>query len=157
MTRDGGFGEQFQIVSCKVIQYVMDSGFQLLYSEFLVSGTNWIPDANRFRVSGFQSPGFQIPQENISCIPESVLHSHGAILTNNCNEGTVCLLTWKFELNNNKKRNNEKQNKKDNNGTKKMQVMSMTRKSKCYFKFVGNCDAHLSNRHGSTQWDSWTF
>ena len=57
----------------------MDSGFQLLYSEFLVSGTNWIPDTNRFRnsgfvklYSGFQSLGFRIPQENISHIPESV-------------------------------------------------------------------------------------
>ena len=75
MTRGGGFGEQFKSPHVRQSRAVldsgfhaMDSGFQLLHSEFLVSGTNWIPDTNRFRhsgfvklYSGFQSPVFRIP------------------------------------------------------------------------------------------------
>ena len=70
----------------------MDFGFQLLYSEFLVSGTNSIPDTNGFRDSGFVKlySGFHMkifPQSRIR------ITLNEAILRNHCNEGTVCLLT----------------------------------------------------------------
>ena len=55
----------------------LHSGFQVLDSGFLVSGT-WTPDTNLLRDSGFlelnygfQSPGFQIPRVTFSRIPES--------------------------------------------------------------------------------------
>ena len=56
----------------------MDSGFKVLDSGFLnVSGTR-IPDSNHQSgflqlSSGFESPGFRIPQAKISRIPESGL------------------------------------------------------------------------------------
>ena len=57
--------------------HAWDSGFQVLGSGFIVSGT-WIPDSNRDRDSvilelnfGFQSPGVRIPQVKISRIPDS--------------------------------------------------------------------------------------
>ena len=75
----------------------MDSGFQLLYSEFLVSGTNSIPHTNGFRDSGFVKlySGF-----HMKIFPHSRIRItlNEAILRNYCNEGTVCLLTRKFEL-----------------------------------------------------------
>ena len=53
---------------------VFDSGFQILDSGRFVSGI-WIPDSYRKRdsgflelYSGFQSPGFRIPEANISRI-----------------------------------------------------------------------------------------
>ena len=61
----------FQTASCKT---VLDSGFQVLESGFLVSGI-WIPDSNRKLYFGFlelnnefQSKEFQIPKAEISWI-----------------------------------------------------------------------------------------
>ena len=57
--------------------HTVDFGFQELDNGFFVSGT-WIPDSKRPLVStfpglysGFQSPGFRIPQAKTSRIPES--------------------------------------------------------------------------------------
>ena len=58
---------------------VLDSGFNAVGSGFFVSG-NWILDSNlywNFRFlelySGFQSPGFRIPQQKFAgiCIPQA--------------------------------------------------------------------------------------
>ena len=69
-----------------------DSGFQLMYSEFLVSGTNSIPDTNSFRDSGFFKlySGFHKKIFSHSAIRITL---NGTILRNHCNEGKVCLLT----------------------------------------------------------------
>ena len=55
----------------------MDFGFQVLDSRFFVSET-WIPDSNCYwdsgfleLFSGFQSPGFRIPQAKLSWIQDS--------------------------------------------------------------------------------------
>ena len=62
----------------RALKIVLDSGFQALESGLFVSGT-WILDSNRHQDSGFlelypgiQSPGFRIPQTQISRIPESL-------------------------------------------------------------------------------------
>ena len=70
----------------------MDSGFQLLYSEFLVSGTNSIPHTNGFRDSGFVKLYYGF---HMKIFPHSRIRItlNGAIRRNHCNEGTVCLLT----------------------------------------------------------------
>ena len=55
----------------------MDSGFQVLDSRFSVSEA-WIPDSNCYwdsgfleLFSGFESPGFRIPQAKLSWIQDS--------------------------------------------------------------------------------------
>lgn len=101
----------------------MDSGFQLLYSEFLVSGTNSIPHTNGFRDSGFVKLYYGF---HMKIFPHSRIRItlNGAIRRNHCNEGTVCLLTRKFEL---KKQQQQRL-------TKKMGVNSLTHK----FNFILN-------------------